>query len=485
MRIWASNRKLRCVALLILSTGPAPCADDMAYMIAGTQFGTIDLNTGAFTLVGNQTVQLVGLGVTNGRLYGAAGGTLYQVNLANGSLTKVGISSTNYTFFGSTLSGLYAAAAGNLYSIDPGTGAATQIGNGILPQTCVSGQLSTNSAALYFSCNTQSLGKANLYTIDVSSGRPTLIGSEATYVFLYALTSINGTLYGGLENNASGTFAGSVASVNPANAALTIGPSLKGASGLFSGLAPLIQSPAPTINPDGVVPVFSPSNIIQPGSWVSIYGTNFAGATNLWAGDFPKSLGGVTVTVNSKPAYLWYVNPGQINLQSPDDTASGTVPVVVTTASGSATSTVTLAQFGPSFSLLDTKHVTGIILRSNGSGAYNGGAYDILGPTGTSLGYSTVAAKAGDSVVLFGVGFGPTSPPVSSGQIFSGSASTTNAVKLLINNVSVTPSFAGLSSAGLYQVNLTVPAGLGTGDVPLVATVGGVQTPSSVVIPLQ
>jgi uncharacterized protein (TIGR03437 family) len=50
--------------------------------------------------------------------------------------------------------------------------------------------------------------------------------------------------------------------------------------------------------------------------------------------------------------------------------------------------------------------------------------------------------------------------------------------------VSVTPAFAGLSGAGLYQINVTIPAGLGSGDVSLVATVGGVQTPSNVVISL-
>jgi uncharacterized protein (TIGR03437 family) len=49
----------------------------------------------------------------------------------------------------------------------------------------------------------------------------------------------------------------------------------------------------------------------------------------------------------------------------------------------------------------------------------------------------------------------------------------------------VIPSFAGLSAAGLYQINLTVPPGLGTGDVPLMAMVGGAQSQSSVVISLQ
>jgi len=155
------------------------------------------------------------------------------------------------------------------------------------------------------------------------------------------------------------------------------------------------------------------------------------------------------------------------------------------TASENATSTVTLAQFGPSFFLLDASHVAAIILRSEGSGAYGGGSYDIIGPTGTSLGYPTVAAKAGDVVELFGTGFGPTNPAVAAGQAFSGAAPTTNPVTLRINNISVTPAFAGLSGAGLYQLNLTVPSGLGAGDVSLQAGVAGVTTPSGVVISLR
>jgi uncharacterized protein (TIGR03437 family) len=96
-----------------------------------------------------------------------------------------------------------------------------------------------------------------------------------------------------------------------------------------------------------------------------------------------------------------------------------------------------------------------------------------------------VAATAGDVMELFGVGFGPTNPVVPAGRAFSGSAATTNPVSVLINNVAVTPKFAGLSGAGLYQVNVTIPSGLGTGDVPLVATVAGVQTPAGVVISLR
>jgi uncharacterized protein (TIGR03437 family) len=121
-----------------------------------------------------------------------------------------------------------------------------------------------------------------------------------------------------------------------------------------------------------------------------------------------------------------------LNLQAPSDTANGTVAVVVTTGAGSATSTVTLAAFGPSFSLFDTTHVEGIILRSDGSGTQGAGAYDLLGPTGNSLGYPTVAAKAGDIVELFGVGLGPTNQVLPAGQVFSIAAQTTSLLNLSI-----------------------------------------------------
>jgi uncharacterized protein (TIGR03437 family) len=197
-----------------------------------------------------------------------------------------------------------------------------------------------------------------------------------------------------------------------------------------------------------------------------------------WTGNFPTSLGGASVTIGGAAAYLSLVSPGQTDLQVPSVNGSGAVPVVVTTARGSATANATLASFSPSLFLLDSKHVAGIILRANG-------AYDIIGPTGWSLGYPTVAAKAGDTVALFGICFGPTNPAVAPGVPFSGAAATTNAVTIRINNTNVIPAFAGLSGAGLYQINLTVPSGVGSGDVSLQASVGGAQTRSGVVISVQ
>jgi len=257
----------------------------------------------------------------------------------------------------------------------------------------------------------------------------------------------------------------------------------KGSNVFVAKLQPAATLPAPSITPGRIVPIYSNVNTIAPDEFVSVFGANLASSTVI--GNFRKSLGGTSVTIDGKAAYLIYVSPTQINLQAPDDMATGPVTVVVTTASGMATATVTLAAFAPSFCLLDTKHVAGIILRRDGSGGQGGGTYDILGPTGNSLGYPTVAAKAGDIVELFAVGLGPTTPAVQAGGAFSGAAPTNYPVTLLIGNTPVIPLFAGFSSANLDQINLVVPAGLGAGDMSLVATVGGAQTPAGFVISLQ
>jgi uncharacterized protein (TIGR03437 family) len=243
----------------------------------------------------------------------------------------------------------------------------------------------------------------------------------------------------------------------------------------------LTPSSVPAISPGGVVPVYSPVSTIQPGSWISIYGSNLASGTAIWNNDFPTSLGGTSVTVDGKPAFLWYVSPTQITLQAPDDTATGTVTVAVTTALGTGTSTVTLAPYGPSFSLFDAKHVAAVIVTPNGTGAYAGGTYDLLGPSG-AFAFNTRPVEAGEVLMLFGVGFGPTTPQVPAGQAFSGAAPTNSPVTITIGGVTANVAFSGITEAGLYQFNLTVPPGTGSGDQPLQATVNGVRTPDGPVV---
>jgi uncharacterized protein (TIGR03437 family) len=87
--------------------------------------------------------------------------------------------------------------------------------------------------------------------------------------------------------------------------------------------------------------------------------------------------------------------------------------------------------------------------------------------------------------MLYGVGFGPTTPHVPAGQVFSGAAPTTNAVTVSIGGVNAKVLFSGITEAGLYQINLIVPPNTGSGDQPLQATVNGVQTPVGPVVTVQ
>jgi uncharacterized protein (TIGR03437 family) len=238
----------------------------------------------------------------------------------------------------------------------------------------------------------------------------------------------------------------------------------------------------PSISPGGIVPVYGSVPVIQPGSWISIYGTNLASGTFSWNGDFPQSLAGTSVKIDNKSAYLWFVSPNQINLQVPDDAATGMVSVVVTTPSGVVTSSATLSQFSPAFSLLgDGKHIAAQIATPNGTGAY--GNYDLVGPSDT-FSYNTRPIKAGETLVIYGVGFGPTSQTVPAGRAFYGASPTNSPVTVTIGGVNAAVAFAGIVGAGLYQINVTVP-NVPAGDQPIQATVNGVQTPTGPVVTLQ
>ncbi len=236
-----------------------------------------------------------------------------------------------------------------------------------------------------------------------------------------------------------------------------------------------VLTPVPAIASGGVVPAGSSATTISPGSWVSIFGTNLSACTSVWNGDFPTTLGGTSVTIDSKPAYLWFVSPTQINLQAPDDTTTGTVNVVVTTAGGTATSTVMLGQYAPAFSLISSKYPAAIV--STGTG------YDNIGPAG-AFPFPTRPVKAGETVTLFGVGFGPTNPPVPSGHGYGGAAPSVTTPQVTIGGVPAMVNFAGLVGAGLFQLNVVVPD-VGSGDQPLQATVGGASTQNGIFITVQ
>jgi uncharacterized protein (TIGR03437 family) len=232
-------------------------------------------------------------------------------------------------------------------------------------------------------------------------------------------------------------------------------------------LTPSTGGGGPTPNVTAVVNDASFAAPIASGSWVAVFGTNLAPessnrkwneSTEIVNGKLPISLDGTSVKVNNKDAVVEFVSPGQINIQPPDDTATGPVPVVVTTASGASnTFMVNLAAFAP--------------------GLFPATApYIVAQHADNSYVTSASPAKPNETIILWGTGFGAASPAVPAGQVFSGANKLVGTVTATVGGVSVTPDFAGVVGAGLVQINLKVPGSAATGNVPVVLTVGGAST---------
>jgi uncharacterized protein (TIGR03437 family) len=250
------------------------------------------------------------------------------------------------------------------------------------------------------------------------------------------------------------------------------------------------QSNTPTISTsNGVVNAASYQPTISAGSWVTINGTTLANSTRTWLpseivnGKLPTSLDGVSVEIDGKPAYVQYISPTQINVQSPSDTATGLLTVQVTN-NGAASNSMNaqMHSASPAFFLWAGKYAVATTP-----------SYGYVGPPNLFSGVTTTPAKPGDIIILWGTGFGPTKPPVAAGVVPSTvipsgqTASLVNSVNVLIGNVSAKVIGAALSpdNAGLYQIAVEVPAGTPSGDQPVVAGVLGLQSPSGVYINVQ
>jgi uncharacterized protein (TIGR03437 family) len=223
------------------------------------------------------------------------------------------------------------------------------------------------------------------------------------------------------------------------------------------------------------------SPTIAPNTWVEIQGTSLApaGDTRIWQGsDFvngqlPVKLDGVSVTVNEKSAYVYYISLGQVNILTPPDSMSGPVQVVVTNnGTVSAAFTAQAQALSPSFFVFDGTHVAAVHISGS-----------LVGPTALYPG-STTPAKPGETVVLYANGFEPTSTPVVSGSPTQGGTLSPLPVVKIGGNAA-TVQFAGFVAPGEFQFNVVVPASTPDGDQPIMATYNGLSTQSGTLITVQ
>lgn len=219
---------------------------------------------------------------------------------------------------------------------------------------------------------------------------------------------------------------------------------------------------------------------IAPNSWITIFGTNLASATAPWTvtnGQLPTSVGGVTVNVGGQPGYISYVSPIQVNVVAPN---IGTGPTQVTVTNSIGTSTA--------FATTSAAYSPGFFQWPGGFAVATHTDFSPAVKNGTFPGLTTVPAKPGEIIILWGTGFGPTAPAAPVGEVTPSDAiyATPNPA-VTIGGMEATVSTCVLAPgfAALYQLAVQVPTTLANGDYPVVATIGGVSSPSTQLLTVQ
>jgi uncharacterized protein (TIGR03437 family) len=291
-----------------------------------------------------------------------------------------------------------------------------------------------------------------------------------------AWTASGGAFWAALSAASGTTPSTQLVSVNPANLAagtytttFTIASADAAIASVAISVTLIVQGTPSAGAITAVVNAGSYQPGLSSGAWISIFGTNLSQrtytlqASDIVNGALPTSLQGVSVTIDGLPAYIDYISPTQINVLAPDDAKLGSVDVQVTTA-GQPSNAVTVqkTQFSPAFLTLDGKAVAAL-------------------HADFTLISASAPAAPGETILLYGTGFGPTSPTVPTGQLVATPAPLANPLQVTIGGASAAVAFAGLVQPGLYQFNVTVPA-IATGDAALSATIAGVSTQSGVTV---
>ena len=247
------------------------------------------------------------------------------------------------------------------------------------------------------------------------------------------------------------------------------------------------NSNRPAISPGGIADAFTYTAGVSTQTWIAIFGTNLASATKTWDGDpafaegrLPTSVNGVSVTVNGKAAPVYFVSPTQIDILGPTDSATGTVSIVVTNENGASDSfavnkAATLPAFYAPFSQNGKLFVTAV----STTGA-------LLGKAGVDP-RVTRGVKPGDTVLLFGTGWGATtdSSITTDMATFTPAPLATQPTITIGGQPAQIAGGAGfLISPGLYQFNVIVP-NVPDGDQVISATLGSVTTAVDVLVAVQ
>ncbi len=259
---------------------------------------------------------------------------------------------------------------------------------------------------------------------------------------------------------------------------------------LFTGLAILTPfSALGQISGSGTAPFYSAQSIVNaatqtvenlaPNVIATLYGTNLAfdtravAASDVVGGMMPTTLDGVGVWINSIPCALFLISPTQINFLVPYEFTAGTVSVIVARD----------GQAGPSVNIQLNSTSPGLFL-------WNGNNAVAVHLSGQVIS-AAAPAVPGEIVVLYAAGLGRTAPDTVAGQLATEAFPIYYAsqFQVLFNGTACPPGnvlYAGLTPgfAGLYQINLVLPANL-TANPQIQIAVGAQISPLSIQLAVQ
>jgi uncharacterized protein (TIGR03437 family) len=188
-----------------------------------------------------------------------------------------------------------------------------------------------------------------------------------------------------------------------------------------------------------------------------------------------QTMDGVTVAVGNRLLPLYFVSPSQINAELPADLPTGASSVVVTLADqATVTAKFTIARDAPGlFSITSNNKTYALAFHQNGT------LVDEASP-----------AQAGETITVYGTGFGPTTParpeglalPMTPAYLLTDSAS----VQVGGASFPATSAYALPNAVGTDAVafTLTPPNTPAAGDYALTVTVNSVVS-NSVLLPVQ
>jgi len=304
-----------------------------------------------------------------------------------------------------------------------------------------------------------------------------LAATSGTAPYSWSLTA--GALPAGLRLTSDGTISGIPLATGTSNFVIQL---TDHAAVKINALLALTIIPPPkkaTINAVSNAADFLP--VISPASWFSITGSNLASTTRTWnSTDFvnsrlPAQLDGVSVLVDGKPSFVSYVSPTQINAQVPDSVSGPRLVQVINNGVASDTFTAQLQEYSPALFTWPGNYA--VATHTDFTLAAKANAF----PART-----TVPAKPGEVIILWGTGCGPTNPAVPAGQLVPDdrvhTLTTVPAVTIRGKAAEYLGGALAPRSAGLYQLAVRVPADAPDGDLPVVIGIGGVSSPADVLL---